>query len=156
VYRLSRTGSLWVVHSFSGANGIGPSAPLVQASDARLYGSTIVGGASGLGTLFRLGTGSPALPPTLNSLYLDPLSIVGGSTATASLTLSWAAPPGGAVIAVSSSSTLASVPATVTVPGGQSTASFTVTTRSTRKPGVATIQASYNGSQVSWALSITP
>ena len=155
VYRLSRTGSLWVLHSFSGANGIGPSAPLLQASDTRLYGSTIVGGANGLGTLFRLGTGQSALLPTLVSFYLDPLSLVGGSSATASLTLSWAAPPGGAVIAVSSSSALASVPATVTVLGGQSTASFTVMTRSTRKTGVATIKASYNNSQVSTALSIT-
>ncbi len=90
VYRLSRTGSLWVLHPFAGANGIGPSAPLLQASDTRLYGSTIVGGANGLGTLFRLGTGQPALLPTLVSLYLDPLSLVGGSSATASLTLSWA------------------------------------------------------------------
>jgi uncharacterized repeat protein (TIGR03803 family) len=155
VYRLSRSGSLWVLHSFSGPNGIAPSAPLLQASDARLYGSTIVGGAAGLGTLFRLSTAQPALLPKLESLYVDPASVVGGSSAQATVTLAWAAPPGGAVVSLSSDSALASVPATVTVPAGGRTVSFAIATRSTRKPATATIKASYNGSQVGAPLTIT-
>jgi uncharacterized repeat protein (TIGR03803 family) len=155
VYRLSRSGSLWVLHSFSGLDGIAPSAPLLQASDGRLYGSTIVGGAAGLGTLFRLGTAAPALLPTVESLYISPASVVGGAIATGTLTLSWAAPPGGALVSLSSDSRLASVPASVTLPAGAKTVSFAITTRPTKKTHVATIKASYNGSQTSGPLVIT-
>ena len=155
VYRLSRSGSLWVLHSFSGPDGIAPSAPLFQASDGRLYGSTVVGGARGLGTLFRLPTSDPALLPTLESLYVDPPSVVGGWSATGTLTLSWAAPPGGAVISLSTDSTLTTLPATVTLPAGAQKVSFAIGTRATRKWRVATMTASYNGSQTSATLTIT-
>jgi uncharacterized repeat protein (TIGR03803 family) len=155
VYRLSRSGSLWVLHSFAGPDGIAPSAPLFQASDGRLFGSTIVGGAAGLGTLFRVRTSDPALIPTLESLYADPPSVVGGSSATGTLTLSWAAPPGGAVVSLSTDSTLATVPATVTVPGGAQKVSFAIGTSVTRKVRVATIKSGYNGSQTSATLTIT-
>ena len=155
VYRMSRGGSLSVLHSFSGPDGISPSAALVQASDGLLYGSTIVGGANGLGTLFKLDPGQPALLPTLVSLYVDPPGVVGGSPTKGTLTLSWAAPPGGAVVSLSSDSPLASVPASVTVPAGAKTVSFAVTTRSTKKMRVATITATYNGSQTSGTLAVT-
>jgi hypothetical protein len=81
--------------------------------------------------------------------------VVGGSSATGRLTLSWASPPGGAVISLSSNSALASVPAQMTVPAGAKTVSFAITTRSTKRPRVATIKASYNGSQTSATLTIT-
>jgi uncharacterized repeat protein (TIGR03803 family) len=155
VYRVSRSGSLSVLHSFSGRDGIAPHAPLVQASDGMFYGSTTVGGAFGLGTLFKLDAAQPAPLPTLTSLWVDPPGVVGGLPATGKVTLSWAAPAGGAVVLLSSNSTLASVPASVTVPGGAKAASFPVATRSTRRTRVATITARYNGSQVSGTLAIT-
>ena len=155
VYRMSRSGSLSVMHSFSGADGISPRSALVQASDGLLYGSTIVGGTFGLGTLFKLDPTQPALLPTPISLWINPAGVVGGSRATGTLTLSWAAPPGGAVVSLSSDSPLASVPSALTVPGGTKIASFPVATRSTRKPRVATITATYNGGQTSGTLTIT-
>jgi len=155
VYRLSRSGSLSVMHSFSGPDGIAPAAPLLQASDGLLYGSTIVGGVNGLGTLFRLDAAQPVLLPTPQSLYIDPSGVVGGSPATGTLTLSWAAPPTGAVVSLSSSSSLASVPPNVTVPAGLKTASFPIATKPTKKARVATITAAYNGSQASGTLTIT-
>src|SRR5215211_1500918 len=147
VYRLSRSGSLSVMHSFSGPDGIEPGAALVQASDGWLYGSAIVGGAYGLGTLFRLDPAQPTPLPTPQWLYVDPPGVVGGSTATGTLTLTWAAPPGGAVVSLSSDSSLASVPPSITVPAGLKTASFPVATKRTKKTRVATITAGYNGSQ---------
>jgi uncharacterized repeat protein (TIGR03803 family) len=155
VYRLSRSGSLSVLHSFSGPDGIAPSAALFQASDGGLYGSTVVGGASGLGTLFQFRTSDSAPLPTLQSLYVDPPSVLGGSSATGTLTLSWAAPPGGAVVSLSTDSTLTTVPATVTLPAGTQKMSFAIATRTTRKWRVATITASYNGSKTSATLTIT-
>jgi uncharacterized repeat protein (TIGR03803 family) len=155
VYRLSRSGSLSVLHSFSGPDGIAPSAALVQANDGLLYGSTVVGGAHGLGTLFKLDAAQPAPLPTLISLWIDPPGVVGGTSVTATVTLSWAAPPGGATISLTSNSSLASVPVNVTVPPGAKTASFPVSTKPTKKSRVATLTATYNGSQASGTLTIT-
>jgi uncharacterized repeat protein (TIGR03803 family) len=155
VYRLSRSGSLTVLHSFSGADGISPSAALTQASDGVLYGSAIVGGAYGLGTLFELDPAQPAPLPKLVSLTLNPSSVVGGKSTIGTVMLSWAAPPGGASVSLSSDSALAAVPATLTVPAGAKTASFTVTTRATKKARVATIRTAYNASQVTGLLAIT-
>jgi uncharacterized repeat protein (TIGR03803 family) len=163
VYRLAKTGGLTVLHSFSGADGIRPSAALVQAADGALYGSTIVGGASGLGTLFRLGSATPPPPPPppppptlpeLASLAISPAYVVGGNSALATVTLDAAAPAGGATVSVSSTSTFASAPATVTVPAAARTASFAVATRRTKKTVVATIRAAYAGSARSATLTI--
>jgi uncharacterized repeat protein (TIGR03803 family) len=155
VYRLSRSGSLTVLHSFSGPDGIAPSAALLQAADDALYGSTIVGGANGLGTLFVLGPSQPAPLPTLVSLTVSPTTVAGGKAATGTVTLGSAAPQGGVSVSLSSNSTLASVPATATVAGGATTTSFAVRTKSTKRAGSATITATLNGSQASATLAIT-
>jgi uncharacterized repeat protein (TIGR03803 family) len=52
VYRMDKAGAVTVLHTFSGPDGIQPTAALVQGADGALYGSTIVGGAFGLGVLF--------------------------------------------------------------------------------------------------------
>jgi len=155
VYRLSKAGSLTVLHSFSGPDGIQPWAPLLQASDGLLYGSTIVGGAYGLGTLFKLDPAQPAPLPKLVQLMIDPPAVTGGSFATGTVTLSWAAPAGGAAVALSSNSSLASVPSLVMVPAGAKTGLFHVATKRTKKTAAATITARYNGSQVTATLGIT-
>jgi hypothetical protein len=65
--------------------------------------------------------------PTLTSLGLHPISVLGGSTATGTLTLSAAAPAGGAIVTVSSSNTaVGAVPASVMVPAGATTVGFVV------------------------------
>jgi uncharacterized repeat protein (TIGR03803 family) len=43
-----------VLVSFNGANGNGPAAGLIADSAGNLYGTTNEGGASGLGTVFKL------------------------------------------------------------------------------------------------------
>ena len=45
-----------VIHSFSGSDGTGPSAALIQASNGFLYGTTGGGGINGFGTIFGIGT----------------------------------------------------------------------------------------------------
>jgi hypothetical protein len=70
----------------------------------------------------------PSLP-TLTGFSVAPTSVPGGTSATGTVTLDGAAPTGG--LAVSLSSNLpgaASVPSTVTVPAGATSATFTVTT----------------------------
>jgi len=46
-----------VLHSFSGADGNGPEAGLAADSSGALYGTTVAGGAFGLGTVFKLTPG---------------------------------------------------------------------------------------------------
>jgi uncharacterized repeat protein (TIGR03803 family) len=56
VFKITPAGVETVLHSFAGgtADGSNPSAALVQGSDGNLYGTTYTGGASGLGTVFKI------------------------------------------------------------------------------------------------------
>ena len=66
---------------------------------------------------------------TLSSVTRSPTSVIGGTSSTGTVTLNGQAPAGGAVVTLSSSNTAAAqVPASVTVPAGATTATFTVTT----------------------------
>jgi len=57
VYRISTSGTLTTLHSFSGADGQYTFSGLVQATDGNLYGTTYAGGANGDGTLFEISMG---------------------------------------------------------------------------------------------------
>ena len=155
VYRMDSSGATSVVHEFTGSGGIAPHAGLLLASDGMLYGSTSAGGAFGLGTLFRFSPEQPAPAPTLLTLTPSQYSVVGGNPVNASVELSWAAPPGGAVVSLSSDSAYASVPASVTVPAGATRGTFVVTTKRTKRTHVATIAATYSGSRVTMTLAVT-
>ncbi len=56
IYRMDGSGTVTVIHSFSGSDGGQPFAGLVQASDGYLYGTTRFGGAYDYGTVFKLDT----------------------------------------------------------------------------------------------------
>jgi hypothetical protein len=67
--------------------------------------------------------------PSLSSVTLGATDVVGGSPVAGAVTLTSPAPAGGMVVALSSDNTAAAtVPATVTVPGGTTHASFQVAT----------------------------
>jgi uncharacterized repeat protein (TIGR03803 family) len=64
VFRLTTDGVYTVLYRFaSGGDGAHPTAELVQGSDGGLYGTTELGGDSGVGTVFRLSL-SPLATPT--------------------------------------------------------------------------------------------
>ncbi len=54
VFKMTPTGALTTLYSFSGADGNSPQAPLVQGSDGNFYGTTEYGGANGRGTVFQV------------------------------------------------------------------------------------------------------
>jgi len=65
VYKLDAAGTLMTLHAFIGSrDGASPSAPLIQAADGRIYGTTTQGGGFGGGTVFRLDAAG-----TLTTLY---------------------------------------------------------------------------------------
>ncbi|MBW8906735.1 MAG: hypothetical protein JF611_13910 [Betaproteobacteria bacterium] len=90
-------------------------------------------------------------------LSLNPNGLIGGKPATGSVTLGLAAPPGGAVVSLSSSnSAVASVPASVTVPAGAMTATFTVSTSAVSTNAMVSIGAAYDGASPYVYLQVVP
>ncbi|MCU1386116.1 MAG: hypothetical protein JWL71_4813 [Acidobacteria bacterium] len=90
----------------------------------------------------------------LASISLSAPSVVGGGSLTGTAVLTAPAPAGGAAVALSANDPV-SVPATVTVPGGASSASFTVTTRLVGGTVNGTVTGTYGGGTASAAVSIT-
>jgi uncharacterized repeat protein (TIGR03803 family) len=55
VFKITPGGVETVLYSFAGGNdGANPIAALVQSADGNFYGTTILGGASGVGTIFKI------------------------------------------------------------------------------------------------------
>src|SRR5206468_4935797 len=97
------------------------------------------------------------LPATsgVGSLTLQPSTVAGGGTALATITLSSPAPAGGASVAITTTNaTLAPVPATVVVPAGQTTGSFSITTLSVATTQSVTLTAAYAGTTAPATLAI--
>lgn len=95
-----------------------------------------------------------ARPVTLASIALSAASVAGGGQVIGNVTLSGAAPAGGAVVSLSSVDPI-SVPESVTVAAGSRTATFTIATRTVGGTFTGTIAAAYGGVSASAALSVT-
>ncbi|PYT66511.1 MAG: hypothetical protein DMG39_26630, partial [Acidobacteria bacterium] len=109
------------------------------------------------GQTITLPVSSVPLLPSASSLALNPTSVTGGSqTSTATVTLSGPAPTAGAEVTLSSNNAAAGVPASVTVPAGRTSTTFTVNTNPVAASTVATIFASYDGVSPSASLTVTP
>ena len=91
----------------------------------------------------------------LSSVSLSPASIQGSKSSTGTVRLTASAPSGGAVVALSSSSSSAVVPASVTVLSGQSSATFTIATKTVSSSTKSTIGATLGGLTESASLTIT-
>ncbi len=83
------------------------------------------------------------IPPGLTGVALNPDTVIGSKSATATITLSGPAPVGGVVVALASSSGDATVPASVTVAAGKTSATATITTKRVTSDTAVTITASY-------------
>jgi hypothetical protein len=90
-------------------------------------------------------TVTAATPAVLSSLILNPTTVVGGSSSVGTVTLNKVTASAVVVSLTSSKPAKASVPASVTVPAGASSASFNITTAPTNKKISASITASYGG-----------
>jgi hypothetical protein len=81
---------------------------------------------------------------TLVSLTLNASTVTSGTSVQGTVTLGQAAAAGGVVVTLSSTNpSVASVPSSVTVPAGQFSANFTVTTLSVSLPAFVTISGTY-------------
>ena len=92
--------------------------------------------------------------PTLKSITM-PSTITGGTSVNGTVTLSKAAPPSGVVVTLNSSKmAVLSVPVSVTVPAGQSSASFIAGTTKPSASTKVTVSASYNGTTKSVTVTV--
>ena len=90
------------------------------------------------------------------ALILSPSTVTGGSSSTGLVTLESPAPVGGATVTLGSSNTEASVPASVLVPAGQTTATFQITTQPVVFQISFDIEATFNGFTAFAALTVNP
>jgi len=95
------------------------------------------------------------VPASLKSISLDHTSLPGGSSALATITLNRVVNQD-TVVHPSVSTGLVSVPSSVTVPSGASTATFSVTTHGVGNTTTIPIKCTYNGETVSANLTLNP
>ena len=100
---------------------------------------------------------SAPAPSSLSSVSLSPSSVTGGTSSTGTITLTAAAPTGGAVVGLASSHTsTVTVPTSITVPAGATSAKFTAATSAVGASTMVTVSATYNGVAKSAVLTVNP
>jgi hypothetical protein len=93
--------------------------------------------------------------PSLLNLSLTPLAVAGGTPSTGTVMLSGPAAAGGIMVTLSSNDpAVASVPASVTVPAGAVSVTFTVTTYTVTESTSVRISAKYAGVTKRTALTV--
>ena len=148
----SASGSVTVPASVTVAQGVTAATfPIPTSAVSSTTVTTINAAYAGVTKTATFTVNAPTPPPpppvaTLMSLTLSRTSVVGGDSLSGTATLAANAPEGGVTVALSSSNPSAAiVPASVTIPAGSKSQSFTVTTIAPKKNTASTISASYAG-----------
>ncbi|MGB7924014.1 MAG: FG-GAP-like repeat-containing protein [Pyrinomonadaceae bacterium] len=148
VPRTIRTNFSGQTSAFTDVAAMTVSAP-TQVTITATYGS------SSQSAILTVTPPSTTPAPTLSSLTLNPSSVTGGNSVQGTVTLT--APASTATrVNLTSSSALASVPASVTVAAGALSANFTATTTSVTSPATVTISATLNATTRSATLTLNP
>jgi hypothetical protein len=99
---------------------------------------------------------APPPPAALTNIDINPTTVVGGNGSSGTIVMS-IGPAADAVISLSSSNpSVASVPATATVPANSFTGSFVISTSAVAASTNVVITATYNGSSRTGTLTVTP
>ncbi len=105
--------------------------------------------------IYEAGNAGKCTPGAIQSFSLNPSLVDGGQSSTGTVTLASAAPPGGAEVSLSSDDiAVATVPASFTIPEGQTSGTFTVTTSVPAADATSLIIASYQTSAPSATLTV--
>jgi hypothetical protein len=123
----------------------------------RAFNSAGVAGPFSASRRFTAQAAPTTTTASLSAVSVSPTAVVGGTTAQGTITLTGGAPSGGAVVTLSSANTsVVSVPASVTVAAGASSATFSVNTSAVAANTGVTITATYGGVSRTTTLSVTP
>ncbi|MGB7922528.1 MAG: FG-GAP-like repeat-containing protein [Pyrinomonadaceae bacterium] len=93
---------------------------------------------------------------TLSSLQLSQNAVAGGNSVTGTLTLSGPAPSTGSIITLSDNIAAANLPASITIPVGSTSATFTITTATVTANQAGAVTAAYNGLGKSAPFTVRP
>ena len=95
--------------------------------------------------------------PAVSSLTLSPAAFPGGcKSSTGRVSLSGPAPSGGTVVSLASTNPVAMLPATVTVPAGKTSATFSITAPAVASSQTGTVTATAGGESRSATLKVRP
>ena len=133
--------------------------PVTTLVAATTRSTTITASANGISqtaTLTVNGSAAPPPAPTLSALSLSPATVQGGNSSAGTVTLSAAAPSGGAVVSLSSSTAAATVPASVSVAPGATSTTFAIATSAVTTSTLVTITASAGGVTRTAVLTVAP
>ena len=124
VFRLSTGGNIRVLHSFDPdlPDGFHPNAKLIAGTDGKLYGTAALGGKKRFGTIFRLDPNDLGAVKKVSA----PKEMQSGESATGKVTLFEPALQGGTVVNLSAGFGAITVPPTVMVKAGETTAKFKI------------------------------
>jgi hypothetical protein len=95
-------------------------------------------------------------PAALSGVSVSPSTVTGPNASTGTVTLTAPAPAGGFPVTLNSASSVATVPASVTVAQGNTTATFAITTTAVTTSTSASITASAGGVTQTTTLTVTP
>jgi uncharacterized repeat protein (TIGR03803 family) len=115
--------------------------------------AVLVTAGSGLSSLSSSLTVNPI---TVSGLSIAPNSVNAGQSATGTVTLAERALAGGTVVSLSSPSSGATLPASVTVKANSTTATFAIATTAVSSTTAAQVTASLNGSTAKATLTVHP
>jgi trimeric autotransporter adhesin len=132
----------------AGASSITFTITAVAAGTATI--TAVVDGSSGQSPMFTV-----TARPALSAIALSASTVLGGAAVTGTAILTATAPAGGAVVSLSGGDPV-SMPASVTVGAGSTSATFNITTRPVSSATDVTISGSYAGASASAVLSVTP
>lgn len=99
---------------------------------------------------------SITLKPLFSALSLQSTTVQGGNGTTGTVSLNFAAPAGGTVVTLTDNSSAISVPASVTVPAGQTAVGFNVNTVKVSSQATRQISATCDGTTKTVNLTLTP
>jgi hypothetical protein len=100
--------------------------------------------------------GSSPTSVTVASVTVSPSSVAAGTKATGTVTLTSPAPREGAAVTLSRSVGAITMPSTVTVPAGQTTATFQIATQAVTATTTITISATHTGTTKTGQLVVAP
>jgi hypothetical protein len=141
--------------NFSGQTSVFADVSATTVSAPTQVTITATYGSSSQSAILTVTPASTTTAPTLSGLTLNPSSITGGSSVQGTVTLS--APASTATsVNLSSGSALATVPASITVASGASSANFTINTTSVASTASVTISATLNATTRTATLTLNP
>jgi hypothetical protein len=132
--------SAWTQFQMQAGQATSPTAATITAS---------LNGKSAAGTV-------TVQPTALKSLTISPSTITGGAQPGAIVMLTGQAPPGGAIVALSSDSPAVTSPPSVFVDAGSFSVSFPLQTNTVATTTTATVTATWNGAGASAQVTLLP